>query len=208
MSAPRLASLLAVGLVTLATGCASERALFRPREKVQAESPDGYPAALYVLDRDGRNVGELRIWSAGAWRAETHDERTVIHVGLEVENRSGGPLTVDLDATELRDVQGESPVATLQRLDARGEPVVPDRGIGRIDLLFGLPDKDPGPRTVQGFHARWLLRGADQRDYEELTPFGRDWNRYGHDAWRGGYGLYWGGPWHYRWSYWGPSWCW
>jgi len=189
-------------VVPLLAGCAAERALFRPREKVIAESPDGYPAALYVLDDQGKSVGEVRIWSAGSWREDDAARRTVIHLGLEIENRTGGRVTLDVDATDLRNVSAGAEVTGIERLDVRGTPEVADRSVGRVELLFGLPAGSRGPTELEGFHAHWLLRGPGERDFEQLTPFRRDYPSAAERSWHAGFGFY------YGWPYWGHPFYW
>lgn len=202
MPAFRICATLAVALLN---SCATERALFRPREKVLAESPDGHPAALYALDDEGKSVGEVRIWSAGSWREDNDAQRTVIHLGLEVENRTGGQLTVDVDATDLRQVTaGGRDLAQVERLDVRGSPEIGDGSVGSVEFLFGLPAGND-PTDLDGFQAHWLLRGLHERDFEQLTPFRRDYSvAEERTRWHGGFGFaygwpYWGYPYPYYW---------
>jgi hypothetical protein len=175
--------------------CAADHVGFRPRENVDAQSPDGYPAATYQLvssDRTARSV--LRIWSAGAVRT---DAGGVLHVGIEIENRFTGDLSLDIARTEMRDVVIAG--ATHERL---GEPAVtgsrivpPDRR-GRVDLTWALPLATE-IEDVSGFDVHWVV--ADGEEHKELTPFAREVRAWG-PPW---YGY---GPWPY-WHY-GPYWGW
>ncbi|HLU40533.1 MAG TPA: hypothetical protein VK081_14205, partial [Planctomycetota bacterium] len=111
---------LVLALLCLA-GCAATRRHFIPREGLNATSPRGWPAARYQLVIAGQSVGETKVWSEGAYRAEVgDDERTILHVGFEIENRSGEEMTFLVDRCQVVDaINDGDPLPDLRPFDEK-----------------------------------------------------------------------------------------
>jgi hypothetical protein len=163
--------LLAAVVVVLVASCAPRRALFEPAEAATALSPEGYVAAHYTLFTDVGRLGEAKVWSQGAYPAEmAGEQRTVLHVGFEIENYSRVPIRL-----EPEDVYLDS--ATINRSHIRNIPVASAVGlrsvrpetVGHIDLYFVLP-RNVQPANVNAFRVRWTIRNGGVT-YSQRTPF-------------------------------------
>src|SRR5262245_16090938 len=83
-------------VVAAAAACGSATEKFLPGERATAQSPQGYTAAEYQIQGERGRLGEVKVWSRGAYRAEVDGaQRTVLHVGFEVDNSSDEPLTLE-----------------------------------------------------------------------------------------------------------------
>lgn len=222
-----LRSLAIVGPVcglALLAGCAAPRQHFIPREDVRAQSPRGWPSAQYTVTIGGQNAGEAKIWSEGAYIEDIDgdDDRTILHVGFEIENRSAGELDFDVDACRVADL--ESARGRIADLGAHGESGklhVAAGQVGLVDLEFVLPRRTY-PRDIESFRVVWTL-ATTSGTYSQSTPFRIDTAQYYRPRpYYGYYGYYPYDPW---WGFgtgfvvghvssriwWGPHWhrwCW
>ena len=140
-------------LLALAAGCAAEEQRFRP-----ANSPRG-TAAYYELERDGRNWGDVKVWSPGS--SELDDDKAVLDVRFRVRNDGEQPIDFDVNAT----------YAELG-VDGRFERVRPNRtgeavsvapgSVIDIPLTFALPPKI-GPRDIDEAEVNWAIRTPNGR---------------------------------------------
>jgi hypothetical protein len=80
------------------TGCPARHADFRPTEAATELGP-GHAAVYYDVEVDGRDLGDIRIWSPGAYRADVNGRERAIHVQLRMRNDSDVPLLLDLTNT-------------------------------------------------------------------------------------------------------------
>ncbi len=74
----------ALVLLSLA-GCAAPQA-FGPVAPVTRPGPDGVTvAAQYVVESSGQRLGEMQVWSRGAYRAEVEGKaQTLVQIGLSL----------------------------------------------------------------------------------------------------------------------------
>lgn len=221
-----LAWILPPLLLALAS-CGTSRAYFIPREDVRAQSPRGWPAAQYaVAVANEPSVGEVRVWSEGAQRTEFEGEkRAVLHVGLEIENRSPAPMVLEVAKCRLVDVEvSDMQLAAVPPDGDTADFEVPANRSGLIDLEFVMP-RDTLPRDLESFKLQWSLRFVTGQ-LAQSTPFRVDSGRArARGAYYGGYGGY--GPYYDPWwgfgtgfavggfagrGFWGPRWggrwCW
>lgn len=211
-----LRSLAVLGLFAL-TSCAATREYFIPREDVRAQSPRGWPAAQYSVVIGGQTLGEAKVWSEGTMKADVDgDERTILHVGFEIENRGSGPLDFDVDRCMVVDVQGDGQrFASLTAHAQSGVLQVAAGQVGLIDLEYVLP-RGTRPRDLDSFRVDWGL-AIPSGEYRQSTPFRVDTARY----YRPRYTYYDYDPWPW-WGFgtgfavghfssrvwWGPRWGW
>lgn len=150
----------------LALGCVTQPERFRPGERVNATSPDGFLAAQYDLEDERGFVGEVKVWSDGA---ERQDGVTVVHVAFEIENFSADELRFDEDALRLDS-------ATLDRGVLRGVPpaliegarTIAPRSAATVGAIFVLPE-EVQPQQVDAFRVHWRVSGA--ATLAQITPF-------------------------------------
>lgn len=176
----RLTNTIALCLVALATSCASNR-YFRPAERANAETADGFLASQYELDINQQRWGEVRVWSEGAWVwAEEGESDTLLHVGIEIENALDSPLALNLAETRIEEVRvGDITIDRIDTHDIVGEPQVDGHTVGKVHFEFTLPE-GYSPRHVRSFRMRWQLLGPDDVLYEQHTPFTSQRSRWGH----------------------------
>ncbi len=176
---PRLLALTGLSCCLIAlTSCATARRHFIPREDVRAQSLCGWPAAQYILTIDSQNAGEAKVWSEGAFDGDVDgDERTILHIGFEVENRTGGELTFDVDQCRVVDVQcDEGRIANLGANEESGKLQVAAGQVGLMDFEFVLP-RNIEPRDLNAFRVEWTL-STPGGAYAQSTPFRIDSQRY------------------------------
>jgi hypothetical protein len=160
------AALVGIGVLGL-YGCAASRQYFEPAERVQGQTVQGDKVAIYPLAAGGSHFGEAKVWSHGAY--ETEDERSVVHVAIEIHNTGNAPI--ELRPSELRlDVMDEEngPLRGLQVQDGGARVFAP----GTIDdtsFLFELPGGIT-PRDVVALRLHWRVHAGAQR-YAQRTPF-------------------------------------
>ena len=166
-----------MGLLLL-TSCAASRQHFTPREDVRAQSPRGWPAAQYAVTIGAQNAGEAKVWSEGSFVDDVGgDDRTILHVGFELENRSGGEMDFDVDKCRVVDVQcDDGQLANLAAHDENGTLHVAANQVGLIDLEFVLPRRTD-PRDLTSFRVEWTLATA-VGTFSQSTPFRVDVARY------------------------------
>ena len=155
-------------LVLVLCGCATGRQYFEPSERVQGQTVQGHKVAIYALTGASGVFGEAKVWSHGAYEAE--DERSVVHVGLEIHNT--GAVPVELRPGELRlDVLDEDggPLRGLSPQDGGAARTVAPGAIEDMSFLFELP---PGvePRDAVALRLHWRVHAGDQL-YAQRTPF-------------------------------------
>lgn len=150
----------------LSLGCATQPEMFRPGERVNATSPEGFLAAEYPIEDERGPIGEVKVWSDGA---ERRDGVTVIHVAFEIENFSDEPLLFDEGALALDS-------ATLDRGIVRGvAPAVVEgarsiapQSAANVGALFVMPE-GVRPQEVDAFRVHWRVSGA--AELAQITPF-------------------------------------
>lgn len=203
---PRAGRWLVVVAVATCASCAVNHVDFRPRERAEAESPDGHPAALYVLGDAAHPLGEVRVWSRGATRDDARGS-IAVHVGFEVENHSSEPLAIDLASTRLTAVRaGDATLEPIGAPEFEGRPTTAPGEVGVLELLFRLPESVASPDRIGSFDVAWSVRIAADEARHQVTPFRRV--RHG-PAWYGPawHGPGWYGPSRFGPSWYGPSWC-
>lgn len=144
---------------------------FVPAEKLTARAPipDGYAAAEYDLQSDGRDLGEAKVWSKGAYRATVGGNRyTVVELGFEIENELPQPLALqqlELDSLTTDNLRYED------RRPARivGVQEIPPGDERQLTAYFFLPPQ-VNPNDVEAFRVEWAV-GTGQLRYDETTPF-------------------------------------
>jgi hypothetical protein len=163
----KLSILIAAGLV--ACGGTSRPERFEPAERATAESPQGYTAAEYELTTRKGDLGDVKVWSPGARIMEVNGvNRTVVHVGFEVDNSSNQPIDLEdlaLDQATLHRqiVSGVQPA----RID--GATTVQPGRVNEINAYFPLP-AGVSPQQVNAFRIRWRIHSPDVV-YSQHTPF-------------------------------------
>ena len=194
----------------IAGGC-GHRESFRPAETSRDFSLEGYEAAAYDVSLGDRDVGEVKVWSAGAREVPFEGEtRTLLHVGLEVENASSSSLSinpadlyVDAVATDDEVLEGFTVVAV------NGPTSIAPGQSGRLDAYFEMP-RGIEPDDLDAFQLRWALRDGREVHTEWTSfiersyPYGYDdryayYYGYPYDPWYGPYGYpaYYGYPYAY-----------
>jgi hypothetical protein len=157
-----------IGLAAAALcGCAASHQYFEPAERVQGQTVQGDKVAIYALTARGKNFGEAKIWSQGAY--ETDGGGNVVHVGIEVHNT--GDVPIELRARELLlDIMDEDhgPVRGLRTADTSVRVIAPS-AIADGNYLFALPPA-VAPRNVVALRLHWRVHASDQT-YAQRTPF-------------------------------------
>jgi hypothetical protein len=154
-------------MVVLGAGCAgtqSER--FQPTERATATAETGQTAAEYDLGV----AGDAKVWSKGAYEADVNGQRrTVVHTGLQVENRTAAPMHIDdMRVTAVR--AGDRQITEVMPLRLSGDRTIPANDEGQIEVLFVLPPEIDDPQEVDSFRVRWAL-GGENVAYRQTTPF-------------------------------------
>lgn len=163
----RYSMLLLVPLVAL--GCATQPEIFRPGERTNATSPEGFLAAEYPLRDESGQIGEVTVWSDGA---ERRDGATVIHVAFDIENLSSAPLRFEQDELGLDSATFDDAVLRgLEPAFVQGETTIAPGTSSTVSALFILP-ASIRPQEVDAFRVHWRVSGA--ADYAQITPFYED----------------------------------
>lgn len=154
------------------TACTSYQA-FHPAEKATAESREGFTAAEYDLETPaGAPVGEAKVWSPGAERAEQDGQtRTVIRVNFTIENESNVPLEFPVEQLRLAAIINGTKLRELPPTEPRtpARVVVPPGEEQQIEARF-VPPGDPAPHEIEAFRVRWSTVHP-QASFNEVTPF-------------------------------------
>jgi hypothetical protein len=154
-------------------GCASTSnrpESMRPTERATGVGADEYPEAEYEL----RHTAEVRVWSRGAYVAKVDGrDRTVVHVGFEVENPTTAPLYLIGQAIAVTAVRaGERTVREPPLASLEGDLRVPPGEKHDFDFTFALP-VGVDPQDVDAFDVRWAVTGEGIR-HREITGFVED----------------------------------
>lgn len=157
--------------LVVALGCASQPEYFRPTERAVGTAPTGEPESVYDVVVAGTRYGEVKVWSAGAYRGAVEGrERTLVHVAIDVENASDVALRLDprairLEAIKLNDVV----LPDAPMVSTAGSMQIPPKSAGGFEAYFELPE-GTDPQNVDAFQVRWSL-AADGELYSQITPF-------------------------------------
>ena len=164
-----------VPLLFSVAACWSPR-YFAPREHVDAQGPDGYPAALYPIvptDPATASTAEARVWSHGSQARFTDDDREVVelHIGFELENNSKEPLRLDLGPLACEDLMIDGVLhVPLSPIRLEGDGVAAPGTTARVDAVFEPPAAVP--RDVDSFAVRFVVRAGEREVLHQVTPFG------------------------------------
>jgi len=172
----RLPSRVATALLLFALASCQGFRQFVPREAATGEAPTGESAAEYALENEvGEALGDLRIWSHGAWddNAEgDEDDYTVVHLGFELENRSTSSLEVDPARVAVRNLTVDG-VGTLDldpSPDVDGDVRAAPGRRTTVHFLFRTGQAvDPG--RLQSFDAEWAVVDEQGVVTSQVTPF-------------------------------------
>lgn len=159
----------AVTLGLFAVSCGAGYQEFVPAERVTARSPAGYEAAEYEIDTERGELGEVKIWADGAYRAKVDGQRaTVVELGMYVENSQRAPLSL----TELRldsvTVDGAS-MENVRPVRIEGPTTIEAGQDARLRMYFALPNRFD-PEDVKAFRLKWQVQGGGA-SYTQRTPF-------------------------------------
>jgi hypothetical protein len=188
----RLAALLGLLALLAAPGCRARTARFRP-----AESP-GQDAltqvsAYYELQVEGRNWGDVKVWSQGAYPKAVDGRTPVIHVGLRLRNDSNGPMDLRLDRTNIEINTRDRQLLVVQEpIQTDGEMTVAPGSLERIALFYPLPE-GLGAGDLLAFEVNWAVETGEVI-HTHSTPFIREGNGRPYHYWRPGFYPYYG--WH------------
>lgn len=161
-----------LGVMALIVGSCAHHADFRPVDAATKLAP-GYVAAYYEVEKRQRNIGDVKIWSPGAYPAQINGEQTAIHVRMRVRNDTQEPLELALNETYVEITTDERRFVTV-RDEARVEGAATVEAISttRLDLYYVLPG-DLDADDVAAFELNWMLRTAEGV-VTQTTPFVRD----------------------------------
>lgn len=205
-----------IGIAAIAASC-GHSAKYTPTE-ASSRAGGVFPASYYQIDVDDKTLGNVRIWSQGGYEEETNGKRAVISIGVRIRNISSGPITLQLERTDLDiTVSARRPPAVLSApTRTSGSLTVPAGQIERVLLVYELPS-GLEPDDIQGFELNWVLE-TPAGTYAQSTPFMkveyRQWPGYYWPYSYYGWGYpYWGGWGYYGWRYpywngppgWGPG---
>src|SRR5262245_29420532 len=131
-------SLLATGFIA---ACSSVPESFEPTERATAMSPQGDLAADYPIRGPAGDLGEVKVWSRGTYRANVDGgERTVLHVAFDVDNSSDETLTLDASQIVLESgIANKHEIGELRPERLLGETTIAPRDSGTIEAYFALP---------------------------------------------------------------------
>jgi hypothetical protein len=162
--------LVVVVVAIFSLACVSRQS-FMPTERLTAFSPQGFVAAEYDLKTRRGDLGQVRVWSHGADRVSFRGERrTLVHIGLEIENDSDEVLVLDERSLRLDSATVNGTVfENISVASVRGETVIPPGEERRVDIHFAMI---PGvyPTDIRAFRLRWALRD-NGAVYAQRTPF-------------------------------------
>jgi hypothetical protein len=163
---------LIIAIIGALAACAAPRQAFIPTERPTGLSPEGRTAAEYDIITRAGALGDARVWSRGAVQARVRGEtRTLVHVGLELENNSARELYVDFDELRLDSVVIAGRVLRdLPPLQVRGVGRVQPGADGQLDVYFRMP-RGVSPTDVEAFRVDWRVRSDEQLAYRQRTAF-------------------------------------
>ena len=168
--------------ILLGACAGSQPEYFRPTERALGTTRAGDVLAIYDIITQAGRMGEAKVWSEGAHRGRLGGERrTLLRVGLELENLSGQPIAVDWRDLRLEAVERDHRLLPAIPLVAvAGEAVAAPGGQARLVATFVLP-RGWKPQSVDAFRLRWAVTSGGQR-YAQVTPFEEDWSREAYTA--------------------------
>lgn len=184
----RSRALVLAGLFALGCGGVTE---YRPTERSERIGRD-LRAAYYELTVDGRNVGDVRVWSPGGYDKRIDGEVEVIEIGLRIRNDSDAPIALRPARTSLDILTDDREFVTVRRPVVMPDPeelVVPPGDMRTITLSYPVPG-DMEPDDVEGFEFNWVLR-TDYGPYSQSTPFVQDEDRYAYYYYPYPYAAWW-----------------
>jgi hypothetical protein len=156
---------VAAALLLLTTGCTTR---FRPLNADPLVRTD-LASAEYDLTESTHNVGDAQVWVE-----PTDEDSGLIRLGLRLRNEATLPLALDLADTslEVRTVEGRLFVVD-ELAEVVGEPTIPPRQTGRLELAFSLP---PGVALddLAGFELIWAVETDDGVRVVRSTAFARE----------------------------------
>lgn len=199
-----LGSLAGIVATLLLSSCVGTQ-VFTPAANATAFSPDGASrAAEYPIEIDQHPIGDARLWSHGAYRADVEGStKTVVHVGFLLHNTGATPISLDDKRLFLEDVlTSDGTLYQVPPVHVDGNTSVPASQSAQVDALFALPS-GLWPGDVIAYHVSWTVKGTGV--YTQRTPFvGPGYVRfhyfpYGYPYGPYGYYFYDG----YPWAYWG-----
>jgi hypothetical protein len=184
------------------SGCATTSTLAAPTSRRQ-----GQIGTYYEIDVGGKNWGDVKVWSPGAFPAKADGEREMVQLELRLRNDSSEELIVDLERSELEIVtkdRDSRKVHVVHHLEkTSGSDHIPPESTQRLELYFALPE-DVAPRHIEALDLSWVIK-TPAGIYSQSTPFVRQDNadrtqkRVVYSSWYPWYPWY---PWPY--SYWRP----
>jgi hypothetical protein len=173
-------------LLLLVASCAAEPDRFLPADGRGS-------AAYYELERDGRNLGDVKVWSTSPAQNENYFD-----VRFRVRNDSAAPIDVDLAET-YAELRLDGRVERARPRDGAQKLSVPAGQTREFTILFTLPPES-GPQDIDEAEVNWALATPNGRlthstvflpHYEESY-----WSAYPYGA---GYYRPWGWGWYDAW---------
>jgi hypothetical protein len=160
-----------VSIAALCCACGASRERFEPAERATARTAEGYTAAEYEIQGREGVLGDAKLWTRGAFRAEVRGQkRTVVHVGFELENNSNQPFELVRDQIYLDSATlDRAVVRDIPPTQVNGSTTVPPGATRRVDAFFSLP---PGamPHDADAFRVHWKIANGSV-SYAQRTPF-------------------------------------
>lgn len=156
-------------IAVAASACATAPESFTPAESATGISPEGFTAADYEMIVDGQRLGDVQVWSNGAYRADVNGRRrTVLHVGFQVESYVDVPIEISPRQAELR-VQVNGTIVRREADFIEGPRTVAPNSDQTLSMYFVLP-RDINPQDVDAFRISWNAK-AKGLTYAQRTPF-------------------------------------
>lgn len=158
-------AMLALGSMS----CASRREAFAAGERQTVLGTDGFVAAQYDALVAGDVIGDVTVWSSGAF-VDERSGRTLVHVGFDLENNGNEPYELLAHHVVIEGATTNGVVrGPVELYYQDGDGRVAAGREGRLDLWFAMP---PGvePQELDAFQVRWTVRNPEGR-YAQRTPF-------------------------------------
>lgn len=156
-------------LAIVAGACASAPEDFIPAEMASGITPEGYAAADYEMIVEGSRLGDVMVWSDGAYRADVNGERrTVIHVGFDVSSYVDVPIEINPQVAELR-IQVNGSIVRQEADFIAGPQTVAPNTDQTLSMYFVLP-RGVEPQHIDAFRISWKAT-AKGLTYAQRTPF-------------------------------------
>ena len=144
-------------LAILAGACAPQRGAVHPDAPRLGRMLDGRRAAAHPIEIAGRRAGEVRIRSVGVFRTTYEDqERTLIALEVEIDNRGPEPLTFSIDNVALGVDIDDPPLATAASALTVGEPTAAPFHYRHLRYFIPLPG-NIAPQTLDHFTVHWHI---------------------------------------------------